>query len=139
MQRISENEGFPLIVSINQPAYLPWLGYFDRIYKSDIHVVLDHVQFEKNSMINRNKILANKQEQILTIPVKTKGKFGELAITSLEVADNVDWKNKHFRSIQQAYSKAKHKDKVLEKLSPLYKGNTSNFLAPILRLNLDIF
>jgi hypothetical protein len=42
-----------MIVSINQPAYLPWLGYFDRIAASDVHVVLDHVQFEKNSYINR--------------------------------------------------------------------------------------
>ena len=45
-----------MIVSINQPAYLPWLGYFHRIAISDIHIVLDHVQFEKNSFVNRNKI-----------------------------------------------------------------------------------
>ena len=53
-------------VSINQPAYLPWLGYFDRIAKSDLHVVLDHVQFEKNSMVNRNKIRTKDRIIIMT-------------------------------------------------------------------------
>ena len=46
-------------ISINQPAYIPWLGYFDRIDYADIHIVLDHVQFEKNSFTNRNKITSN--------------------------------------------------------------------------------
>lgn len=128
-----------MIVSINQPAYLPWLGYFDRIYKSDIHVVLDHVQFEKNSMVNRNKIISNQQEQMLTIPLKTKGKFGNLEINSVEVADNINWRSKHYRSIQQAYSKARFKDKVLEGLVKLYDTNSELALGPILRSNLDIF
>ena len=128
-----------MIVSINQPAYLPWLGYFDRIYKSDIHVVLDHVQFEKNSMVNRNKIMSNQQEQMLTIPLKTKGKFGNLEINSVEVADNVNWRSKHYRSIHQAYSKARFKDKVLEGLVKLYDTNSELALGPILRSNLDIF
>lgn len=74
-----------MIVSINQPAYLPWLGYFDRIAKSDKHVVLDHVQFEKNSMVNRNKIKTANDWCWLTIPVKTKGQFGDLAIHNLSL------------------------------------------------------
>ena len=39
----------PVIVSIMQPAYLPWLGYFHRIACSDIHVVLDDVSIDRNS------------------------------------------------------------------------------------------
>ena len=96
-----------MIVSINQPAYLPWLGYFDRISKSDIHIVLDHVQFEKNSLINRNKIRTDNSWSWLTVPIKTKSKFGDLDIRNIEIENTVQWKKKHWKTIQSNYLKSK--------------------------------
>lgn len=95
-----------MIISINQPAYLPWAGYFDRIIKSDKHIILDHVQFEKNSLTNRNKIKTAQGESLLSVPVKTKGKFKDCAIRDLETNDTLDWRRKHFQSIKGSYSKA---------------------------------
>jgi WbqC-like protein family len=95
-----------MIVSINQPCYLPWLGYFDRIVKSDLHVVLDHVQFEKNSVTNRNKIRTAEGWQWLTVPVRTKGRFGDLAVNLIEVEDNRRWADKHWKSLEQHYRRA---------------------------------
>lgn len=95
-----------MIISINQPAYLPWLGYFERIKNSDVHVVLDHVQFEKNSMVNRNKIRTQQGESLLTVPVITKGKFGDLPISELTIDNNKPWKKKHWKSIEAAYRKS---------------------------------
>ena len=34
-------------ISIHQPVYLPWLGFFGKIISSDIFVILDDVQYEK--------------------------------------------------------------------------------------------
>jgi len=95
-----------MIVSINQPAYLPWLGYFHRIAVSDAHVVLDHVQFEKNSFTNRNKIRTQESWCWLTVPVKTAGKFGELAINEIEISNQKKWAFKHWQSLRLNYSKA---------------------------------
>lgn len=97
-----------MIVSINQPAYLPWLGYFHRIAASDVHVVLDHVQFEKNSFTNRNKIRTKEGSCWLTVPLKTSGRFGDLAITETEIANERPWAGKHWSSIRLNYSKAKY-------------------------------
>lgn len=90
-----------MIVSINQPAYLPWLGYFHRIAASDVHVVLDHVQFEKNSFTNRNRIRTPEGSSWLTVPVLTKGRFGA-SISSIEVADD-RWAAKHLATLEQYY------------------------------------
>ena len=87
-----------MILSINQPAYLPWLGYFDRIERSDVHVVLDHVQFEKNSFVNRNKIRNGNDWTWLTVPVETKGKFGALDIKNIKINNNINWKKKHWKT-----------------------------------------
>ena len=43
-------------ISIHQPVYLPWLGFFEKVISSEKFVFLDDVQFEKNGFQNRNKI-----------------------------------------------------------------------------------
>jgi len=96
-----------LIISINQPAFIPWLGYFQRILLSDLHVVLDHVQFEKNSMINRNKIKTKDGKELwLTIPVKTSGRFGDLSINKIEIHNNRKWQKRITESIKHSYGKS---------------------------------
>lgn len=126
-------------ISINQPAYLPWLGYFDRIEKSDLHIVLDHVQFEKNSMVNRNKINSVNNPILLTVPVSTKGKFGNLEINTIEIDQIIQWQKKHWKTILLSYSKApffcKYKDeleliyrKKYTKLNDLLKDQLTFFL-----------
>lgn len=92
------------IVSIHQPCYLPWLGYFHKVAVADTFVVLDHVQFEKNSFINRNKILQpDGRPMWLTVPVLTKGDSKQ-RICDVEINKN-NWASKHPKSITLCYSK----------------------------------
>lgn len=97
-----------MIVSINQPAYLPWPGYFSRIQASDLHIVLDHVQFEKNSYTNRNRVRTAQGWTWLSVPLKTKGRFGDLAIHQVEIDAGHDWPAKHWGTLRQNYGKAPH-------------------------------
>ena len=43
-------------VSILQPSYLPWIGYFDQINRSDVFIFYDDVQYDKHGWRNRNRI-----------------------------------------------------------------------------------
>jgi hypothetical protein len=108
-----------MILSINQPCYLPWLGYFERLQASDQHVVLDHVQFEKNSFTNRNKIRTKEGSFWLTVPVSRANE--SRAIRDLQIEDGLGWRKKHQRSIQQHYSKAPYIDVVMDICSPAYE------------------
>ena len=65
-----------MIVSIHQPNYLPWLGYFDKIKQSDIFVVFDDVQFPrgKKHFGHRNQIKTNTGKKWLTVPIKNKAR-----------------------------------------------------------------
>lgn len=110
-----------MIVSINQPAYLPWLGYFHRVALSDLHIVLDHVQFEKNSFVNRNKIRTADGWCWLTVPVITKGQFGNLNIRSLEINNSIDWRKKHWNSIKQNYAKTPFFDQYAPFFESIYE------------------
>jgi hypothetical protein len=92
-----------MIVSIHQPQYLPWLGYFDKIERSDVFVFLDNVQFKKNEWQNRNKIKTDQQWQWLTVPVIHK--FGQ-KINEVEINNTVRWGKKHLTALITHYSKA---------------------------------
>jgi hypothetical protein len=94
-----------MIVSINQPSYLPWLGYFQRIAASDVHVVLDHVQFEKNSFTNRNRIRTPQGWVWLSVPVLTSGRSAQ-KIQEVMIDNRVAWCRKHWRTMLQNYGKA---------------------------------
>ena len=98
-----------MIVSIMQPAYIPWLGYFDRIAKSDLHVVLDNVTMDKNSktkFTNRNKIRTPQGWSWLTVPLKSVSKSNEVLINEIEIASGNNWNEKHLRAIQFNYSQS---------------------------------
>lgn len=107
-----------MILSAHQPAYLPWLGYFEKIANADIFVFLDTVQFEKNSFINRNKIKTPQGTQWLTIPVKIKGHIGATLQDTL-IEDSKPWRSKHLKSIEMNYRKAPFFEENFPKIKKL--------------------
>lgn len=109
-----------MIISAHQPAYLPWLGYFDKIIRSDIFIFLDSVQYEKNSFINRNRIKTPNGPIWLTIPVITKGHTSE-TLMQTKIDNKQNWKRKHLNSIYQNYKKAKRFEELFPKIEKLYK------------------
>lgn len=94
-----------MILTAQQPAYLPWLGLFHKIALSDVYVSLDSVQFEKNSFSNRNKIKTANGPVWLTVPVSLKGHTGN-TIRETEIDNSKNWQKKHFTSIYLNYKKA---------------------------------
>lgn len=92
-----------MIVTIHQPQYLPWLGYFDKINSADIFVLLDDVQYKKNEWQNRNKIRIANGWQWITVPVKYK--FGQKT-NQVKIDNNRDWQKNHYKSLVINYNKA---------------------------------
>lgn len=126
-----------MIVSIHQPAYLPWLGYFDRIAKSDAFIFLDNVQFERNSFINRNRIKTANGPIWLTVPVRLDAHFDK-TIVEIEIDDRQDWRRKHLRSIEQNYARTKNFAQKFDRLAAIYRNRT-NKLAELCRDQLDFW
>ena len=96
------------IVTIHQPNYLPWLGFFHKLLISDVFVVFDDVQFEKNSYNNRNKIKIAQGDCWLTIPIITRGKSKEILIINAQIVNKQNWAKKHLKTIQANYSKSNY-------------------------------
>ncbi|AXE34591.1 hypothetical protein DK843_09940 [Chromobacterium phragmitis] len=126
--RLLPRQGKPRVtftLSAHQPAYLPWLGYFDKIARADVFVFLDTVQFERNSFINRNRIKGPGGGQWLTIPVRQKGHLRS-SLRDTEMDDAQPWRDKHLRAIATNYAKAPDFRAKFARLEPLYRMPSRN-------------
>ena len=94
-----------MTIGILQPGYLPWLGFFEQMYRSDVFVVYDDVQYDKHGWRNRNKIKTSKGPLWLTVPVKVSFK-NKLLINEVKISNKTNWRKKHLLSINQNYAKA---------------------------------
>lgn len=92
-----------MIVAIHQPNFLPWIGYFYKITNCDIFVLLDDVQYTKNSFINRNKIKYPQGALWLTVPVSFT--FGE-PIKQVAINNKNDWRKTHLKTFEMNYKKS---------------------------------
>ena len=105
------------IVSIHQPNYIPWLGYFKKIQDSDVFVFLDDVDFPKNGPVNRNKIRTKEGTMLLTIPIKYK--FGN-KIKEIKIDNTSKWNEKHKKGIFLNYKKANWFKQYWDELEKIY-------------------
>jgi hypothetical protein len=107
-----------MIVSIHQPQFFPWLGYFDKIRKAEIFVFLDDVQFKKNEWQNRNRIKTAEGPQWFTVP--TTYHFPE-KLNEVKINNQIDWRKSHLHSLKTNYSRSKFFDEVMNALMPIYE------------------
>lgn len=107
-------------IAIMQPAYLPWLGYFDMMDQGDAFVLLDSVQFDKRSWQQRNRIKTPGGEQFLTVPVISKGRFSQ-RINEARIDRTGGFHKKHIRAVEINYAKAKFFKKYMETLANILK------------------
>jgi len=95
-----------MMLSVMQPTYLPWLGYFDLIDTADKFVFLDNVQLEKRSWQVRNKIKSAQGELMLSIAVSTPKGRSDTFICETEFKQGNHWQKKHLKSIFTSYHKS---------------------------------
>lgn len=114
-----------MILSAHQPAYLPWLGYFHKIAISDVFVILDDVQFEKNSFTNRNKIKTPNGSIWVGVPMSMDGHIGK-TIKEMEISNKFNWAEKHWKSIYLNYKKAPYFNLYCDFLEDTYKKEWSS-------------
>ena len=90
------------LVSIRQPGYMPYIGFFKKIQSSDIFVFFDDAQYAIRAWDNRNKIRNKDDSMWLSVPVVKP--FKKLL---KEVKINGDtWKSKHIMAIKTSYQRA---------------------------------
>ncbi len=104
-------------VGIMQPTYIGWLGYFDMLDAADTFVLLDTVPINRKSWQTRNRILTRDgTPQWLTIP--THAHQGQ-PLNEVQIANEHDWRRKHIRAIEAAYTHAPYYHELIPLLDQI--------------------
>lgn len=98
-----------MICAIHQPNFFPWLGYFDKIYRADVFVFMDSVDYPKSSKTmsswtNRVQLLINRHKTWVHCPIRRE--HGIQKICDVEIDDTQDWRKRLLRTIQFNYAKS---------------------------------
>ena len=108
-----------MIISVHQPQYIPWLGYFHKILKSDCFVFLDNVQYKEREFQNRNKIRTKDGWIWLTVPVVSKGQ-GRQKIKDVRIDNSSQWRKEHLESLKACYGRSRFFNDHIDFFERLY-------------------
>lgn len=115
------------IVAIHQPNFFPWLGYFDKIARSDTFILLDDVQFPKTGGVwsNRVKIVVGDKPHWITAPIDRKFN-GIRKIYEIYFSSNNNWRDKILKTIEINYKKHPFFDETIKIISSLIINQETN-------------
>ncbi|MBW2064896.1 MAG: WbqC family protein [Deltaproteobacteria bacterium] len=95
-----------MILCVGQPYFAPYPGFFYKVFRSDVFVILDEVQFPRGTTwITRNRFKNDKGTLWITIPVWKKG-LGLQKINEVRIYHEGQYMRKHLASLKSAYGKA---------------------------------
>jgi len=131
-------------VTFNQPAFIPWGGFFARLLHSDRMVLLDETVLARGfTYVNRNRIKGPGGEVWLTVPLKRKGR-GAQKIRDLEIYEKERWRKKFLLTLRHDYGKSLGFEPIFEKIRAAVDSPDESFirialaLLEVLKNELDI-
>lgn len=108
-------------VAIHQANYMPWMGFFNKIAKSDRFILMDEVHMSDGDMAQRNRLL-NKNGDIsyITIPFEKKG-YLQKHITEIGINPQIDWQKRQYNFLWDTYHRFAAWKEVYEAFRPVFE------------------
>lgn len=98
-------------VAVHQCNFLPWLGFFDKLAKSDLFVILDDAQVSVEGFVTRNKIRVPRGSTWISVPVESRmGNINEVRPFISEA-----WVSEVRKKIDRSYGDKKLAERMLFK------------------------
>ena len=116
-------------IGIMQPYFLPYIGYWQLLNAVDKYIIYDDVNYINRGWINRNRILLNSKDKMITLSLKEVSQ--NKLIKEIELLNNEKEREKLLKTISQSYKKAPFYDEVyplIEEILNFKEINLGKFL-----------
>ncbi|WP_029905962.1 WbqC family protein [Prevotella sp. 10(H)] len=115
-------------LGIMQPYFLPYIGYFQLLNAVDKYVIYDNIQYTKKGWINRNRILQNGKDLMISIPLEKDSDY--LDVKDRFVSAGFD-KKKLLNQIREAYRKTPYYNEVMPIIGDIINYEENNLFLYI--------
>ena len=123
-----------MICAVHQPNFLPYLGFFHKLYHCDVFVLYDTAQFVKREFHNRNRIIGTRGEpQWLTVPVSVT--FGQRIADVSIAGEDQPFREQHLRTLEYAYG---HRPGAGPTIAAVAEAYGAHGAGPLVGLNVDL-
>jgi hypothetical protein len=112
-------------LAIMQPYFLPYIGYFQLINSVDEFIIYDNIQYTKKGWINRNRILSNGKDHLITLPIKKDSDYLDVVKRELSKSWEKD-KSKMLNIIKSSYGKSPYFQETFELISKCLNNSEVN-------------
>jgi hypothetical protein len=121
-------------ICFNQPAFIPWGGFFARLLCCDRMVLLDRTVLARGfTYVNRNRVKGPDGEIWITVPLKRKGR-GQQEIRELEIYEKRKWAGKFLLTLRHFYGKSVYFEPIFEKVKEAVETTEEGFISLALAL-----
>lgn len=113
-------------VAIMQPYFFPYIGYFQLIAAVDLFIVYDNIKYTKKGWINRNRILQNGKDVMVSLPLKHDS--DALDVCERELAADFTGE-KMLNQIREAYRRAPYFSRTFPLIEQVLRGDDRNLFG----------
>jgi len=96
-----------LKIAVHQPNFIPWIGFFNKIFLSEYFVILDDVKPANGgpgNWLNRNYLNFGGQKKLFTVPIR-QVPGGYKKINEIKISFKEDWQKKLIHGIELNYKR----------------------------------
>lgn len=129
-------------VTIHQPEFAPWLGFFHKVSLADRLILLPDVQFRKNYFHNRNQIRTAQGAAWITVPIEHLGLSTPINQVPIAWKAQPDWQERLLRAVRSAYQRASYFDETFQGFSKIIGQAEQSLVSlniPLLKWMLESF
>jgi hypothetical protein len=113
-------------VGIMQPYFFPYIGYFQLIQAVDLFIIYDNIKYTKRGWINRNRILQNGSDALISLPIKRDSDF--LDVRDRAVAESFN-RDKFLNKIIGAYNRAPYFEETFFLIKQIIQYENTNLFC----------
>jgi len=125
-----------MIISIIQPCFVPWLGYFEQIALADLFVYMDDVQYTKKDWRNVNNFKTPYGIKKISVPVIKTSR--STLLFDIDISNSSNWHESALNKLVEWYNKSPYFSEIITFVEKEFSADHRKLTDLVYNLNKSV-